>query len=114
MPLAIATGRGPELLTDLEHRKPYLAEEDAVVLGCRDLSDVVGRTRKHVRGSEIAVHDLDDVRRRGPGHVAAEVLDQLIATGVNEIWVHLDVDVLDEVIMPAVDSPEPGGMSPAE
>jgi arginase len=25
-------------------------------------------------------------------------------------WVHLDVDVLDPSIMPAVDSPDPGGL----
>jgi arginase len=25
-------------------------------------------------------------------------------------WVHLDVDVLDPTVMPAVDSPDPGGL----
>jgi len=27
-------------------------------------------------------------------------------------WLHLDVDVLDPIFMPAVDSPEPGGLNP--
>ena len=25
-------------------------------------------------------------------------------------WVHLDVDILDAAVMPAVDSPDPGGL----
>jgi hypothetical protein len=29
-------------------------------------------------------------------------------------WLHLDVDVLDPGHLPAVDSPEPGGLSPEE
>src|SRR5262249_15751796 len=29
-------------------------------------------------------------------------------------WVHLDVDILDPSVMPAVDSPDPGGLSAAE
>jgi arginase len=29
-------------------------------------------------------------------------------------WIHLDVDILDPSVMPAVDSPDPGGLSAAE
>jgi arginase len=29
---------------------------------------------------------------------------------VQGFWIHLDVDVLDESIMPAVDSPDPDGL----
>ena len=29
-------------------------------------------------------------------------------------WVHLDADVLDPSVMPAVDSPDPGGLLPDE
>ncbi|RSS72831.1 arginase family protein, partial [Streptomyces sp. WAC05292] len=29
-------------------------------------------------------------------------------------WVHLDADVLDPSVMPAVDSPDPGGLFPGE
>jgi len=29
-------------------------------------------------------------------------------------WVHVDVDVLDSAVMPAVDSPQPDGLSYAE
>ena len=114
MPLAIATGRGPELLTRLEGRWPYFADSDVALLGCRDLWDVAGTEVRSVVGTGIRVRDLDEVRRVGPGRVAAEELDRLAAAGVEGIWVHLDADVLDSALMPAVDSPDPGGMSEVE
>jgi arginase len=30
---------------------------------------------------------------------------------VDGFWIHLDVDVLDSALMPAVDSPQPDGLS---
>jgi arginase len=36
------------------------------------------------------------------------------ASGVEGFWVHLDADVLDDAIMPAVDSRQPDGLSCAE
>jgi arginase len=31
--------------------------------------------------------------------------------GLAGYWLHVDVDVLDPSVMPAVDSPDPGGLS---
>lgn len=67
-----------------------------------------------MEGTGIRVRDLEEVRRLGPGRVAAEALEQLAGSGVEGIWVHLDVDVLDPAVMPAVDSPDPGGLLPGE
>jgi len=33
---------------------------------------------------------------------------------VDRFWVHLDADVLDDAVMPAVDSRQPGGLGQAE
>lgn len=115
MPLALIAGVGPELLTDLDGVRPYVRESDVVVLGSRDPLQVRGSGEgKRVEDSEIRVHDLDDVRRIGPERLAAEVLAGLEERGLDGVWVHLDVDVLDATVMPAVDSPEPGGMTTRE
>src|SRR5205085_10039959 len=53
------------------------------------------------------------VRDLGPEAVAARALERL-ATASGGYWVHFDVDVLDPTIMPAVDSPLPGGFSAEE
>ena len=39
MDLALATGRGPDLVTNLEGLKPLFRDEDVVVLGRRDEKD---------------------------------------------------------------------------
>jgi arginase len=46
--------------------------------------------------------------------VAGAVLQTLEVPVTEGFWVHLDADVLDPSAMPAVDSPEPGGLLPDE
>jgi len=40
---------------------------------------------------------------------AAAALDRLAHSGLAGFWIHVDADVLEPSVMPAVDSPEPGG-----
>ncbi|HEX6694784.1 MAG TPA: arginase family protein [Longimicrobiales bacterium] len=114
MPLAIATGRGVPGLANLESRRPFIHEDDVVLLGVRDLFDVVEGDTKTVDATSIRVRDLTDIRATGPAAAAGQTLADLESAGVDGIWVHLDVDVLDPRVMPAVDSPDPGGLFPAE
>jgi arginase len=37
--LAFATGRGPDVVTDIEGRRPLVRDEDVVVFACRDAAD---------------------------------------------------------------------------
>jgi arginase len=62
--------------------------------------------------SRVAV--LDEVRRLGPEEVCRRAVASLAEQGVEGFWVHVDADVLDPEIMPAVDSPEPGGLTYGE
>ena len=113
MPLAFVTGHLPGLV-DLEDAPPFVDDADAVLVGCRDLFDIEGDEERHVVNTGIRVRDLGEMRRMGPSIVARDVVGQLTAAGVDGLWVHLDVDVLDPAIMPAVDSPDPGGLTAAE
>jgi arginase len=59
--------------------------------------------------------DLSEVRRVGAEAAARDALAHLIRDdGPNGFWVHLDADVLDDNVMPAVDYRMPGGLSWAE
>jgi arginase len=49
-----------------------------------------------------------------PFYQAASAADALAHLTADEIWVHVDADILDPSYLPAVDSPEPGGLSPDE
>jgi arginase len=55
--------------------------------------------------------NLQEVRRSGVDIVVREVLDHLARPGLAGFWVHLDADVLDDAVMPAVDYRLPGGLS---
>jgi arginase len=57
------------------------------------------------------VHDLGDVRRDGIVACTAGALAVVAGDQLDGFWLHLDVDVLDDELMPAVDYREPGGLS---
>ena len=49
------------------------------------------------------------VRTSGAMEVAHATLERLVPN-VDGFWIHVDADVLDPTVVPAVDSPEPGGL----
>jgi arginase len=110
MELALATGRGPRPLTDLEGRGPLVGDEDVVVLGFRDADESARAGMQPLPPGLYAV-DLDGVRAVGAGMAAREAVARLAPV---RYWVHLDVDVLDDAAMPAVDYRQPGGLTWAE
>ncbi|WP_280640691.1 arginase family protein [Hymenobacter volaticus] len=58
--------------------------------------------------------DLVALRRHGPAACAAAFLADQAGQAVEGFWIHFDVDVLAHELMPAVDSPQPGGLTYAE
>ncbi|OEJ23717.1 arginase [Streptomyces agglomeratus] len=110
MELALATGRGPLPLTDLEGRGPLIQDEDVVAFGFRDSAESAGAGMQPLPPKLCAI-DLDGVRATGAEAAARRAVDGLTAGQSAGYWVHLDVDVLDDAVMPAVDYRLPGGLS---
>ncbi|MGW8954644.1 arginase family protein [Streptomyces sp. NPDC055709] len=110
MELALATGRGPRLLTDLEGRGPLLRDEDVVAFGFRDSAES-SRDGMQPLPPQLHAIDLDGVRATGAATAARRAIDRLTAGANAGYWVHLDVDILDDAIMPAVDYRIPGGLT---
>ena len=109
--LALVTGRGPDLITDLEGRHPLLRDEDVVVLGFRDAEHAAAEGSRPLAPTIHAI-DLPSVRERGAERAARDALAYLERTGGPAgFWIHLDVDVLDDAIMPAVDYHLPDGLT---
>jgi len=110
--LAFATGYGPDVVTDIESRRPLVRAEDVVVFACRDAAD---RERRGCQPlpSGMLVIDRDQVRRLGAGAAARQAVRYLTREGGPEdgFWIHLDADVFDETIMQAVDDPRPNGLA---
>jgi arginase len=111
MELALVTGRGPQLLSDLDGLGPLVRDEDVVVFGFRDAEHAAAEGSRPLAPT-IRAMDLPWVRERGVDRAAREALAHLQREdGPTGFWVHLDVDVLDDAIMPAVDYRLPGGLS---
>jgi arginase len=54
---------------------------------------------------------LLQLRQNGVGQVASKGLAWLGREATDGLWLHVDVDVLNDEIMPAVDSRQPDGLS---
>jgi arginase len=110
MDLALATGRGPSIVTNLEGRAPLVRDEDVVHVGRRNAEEADRAGSQRIEATAITVFDLASVRQRGPESVAHDALAQLVRRDLDGIWVHLDCDALDDAVMPAVDYRLPDGM----
>jgi arginase len=112
MDLAFATGRGPDLLTNIEGRRPLVHDEDAVAFAYRDAEEQAAYGSQPLP-RELLAFDLPEIRRRGVDAAARDAVAHLTrARGPDAgFWVHVDADVLDDAIMPAVEYRLPGGLS---
>jgi arginase len=109
--LALVTGRGPEILTDLDGLRPLVRDEDVALVGYRVFGDNDHVLDEHVRDTAITVVDGPEVRESGATSALGKALAAVTRPGVDGFWVHLDVDVLDDDLMPAVDYRHPGGLT---
>lgn len=110
MDLALATGRGPSVVTDLEGRAPLVRDQDVVHVGRRDAEEAERAGSQRIEDTAITVFDLATVRQRGAEPVARDALARLVRPGLDGVWIHLDCDALDDAIMPAVDYRLPDGL----
>jgi arginase len=65
---------------------------------------------QNVHETNLHVFDLKQVRKSGITRAASLAIQKLMKDDLVGFWIHLDVDVLDEVIMPAVDYRLEGGL----
>ena len=106
--LALVTGRGQADLAAIEHRRPYFRDIDVVLLGIRAQDEY----RLDLQAAGITSRPVPALRADGAARTAQWAHEQLADCA--GYWVHLDVDVLDPSVMPAVDAPDPGGIAYAE
>jgi arginase len=114
MELALATGHGPLAVGDLDARAPLIRAEDAVIVGFRDAEEQAHDGSQPLPGALLAL-DLAVVRAAGALAAAERAVAHLTRPAApKHFWVHVDADVLDDTVMPAVDYRQPGGLSPDE
>ena len=103
MDLALVSGRGPDVLTNIEGFRPFVRDEDIVAFAFRDASQAAYEGSQDIRATTIHTYDLDQARTPDVVTVATQALKHLLRTELSGFWIHLDADVLHDQIMPAVD-----------
>jgi arginase len=115
MELAIVSGHGPDILADLDHLKPLVREQDIVVFGYRDSAQSAQYGCQDIKKTTmINAIELVDLQRLGLQKAASLGIETLLKNELLGFWIHLDADVLDDLIMPAVDYRLPGGLTFSE
>lgn len=106
--LAAAVGLHWPAIADIDGLGPYFRAEDSVQVGCRDddehLAEASGLLGTVIPAQAVLREELLDQVQ-----AIREIVDRSQLDGY---WLHVDVDVLDPAVMPAVDSPDPGGLDP--
>lgn len=103
--LAMVTGLGGAL-AELDGARPYVRPGDTAVIGLRPgdeyAEEAAAAGLRLIHAPEVGADPAAAVGR------ALEVVERPELDG---FWVHLDADVVDSAFLPAVDSPEPGGLT---
>lgn len=110
MDLALATGRGEPLGTEWpDVSGPLIEDRNVIQLGERENRDV-DFAWPDVNDTDITRIDVFEANRLGAAGVIDRINQTLIQLPDKGFWIHLDVDVLDQTVMPAVDSPGSPGI----
>jgi arginase len=75
------------------------------------LSSASGTGTPELRELGIPVWQVGRPRADDPARISRAAVAHLQRDDLDGFWVHLDADILDPSVMPAVDSPDPGGIS---
>jgi arginase len=112
MDLALASGRGELLLTDWpEIGKPLASDADIIQVGERNAeSSTFNNYYGDIVRTGITQFTIQRVLANGIDATARRVIAKLDARGLDKVWLHVDLDVLDQSVMPAVDSPGTPGL----
>ncbi|MBA3867939.1 MAG: arginase family protein [Anaerolineae bacterium] len=103
MDLALVCGVGPSKLTDLKGLSPLVRTTDVVILANRDIDEDSDYEEPAFIDAHIKRIGLQNLRELGIAQAVEEAINHLAQNNVQGFWIHVDVDVLDSAIMPAVD-----------
>jgi arginase len=114
MELGIITGRGPDILTDIDHLKPYVKDNNVIQIGQRDVNEAKQYGSRDIQATEITVFDLPAIRAEGLDKVIGKAILQIHKLDIEGCWIHFDTDVINDDENPAVDYRLPGGLTFSE
>ncbi|WP_166609156.1 arginase family protein [Kineococcus siccus] len=111
--LAAAVGRHWPAVADPEGTGASFHAQHVAHLGCRDDDEHLSEARDTL-GVVIPASRLRGGHGTSSVVAGATAALEVVGRARSGYWLHVDVDVLDPEHLPAVDSPDPGGLTPQE
>ncbi|MCC9043355.1 arginase family protein [Myroides sp. M-43] len=108
MDLSIVCGHGHQNLTNIMDLAPYVEQDHVYAVGNREYDEDYERP---IKESQVNYYPLDRLRDVGVDSVVTHFLFMVEVENLDGYIVHLDVDVLNDEVMPAVDCPQADGLS---
>ncbi len=109
----LAFGHGPRLFNLDPSKAPLVRGSDSVLIGHRDPREP-SETGPALESSGALVITLDEFRAAGIASTAATTLERVEGNDLAGFLIHVDADVLNDEIMPAVDYRLDDGLTHAE
>lgn len=111
MDLALVTGRGPEIVSNIYGAAPYVRDEHVIHIGQRDMEEAKKFDSQDIRLTDIKCFDFPFVQHVGVPRTLALISEYVNSIKTDGFWIHFDTDVLSDEDNPAVDYRLPGGLS---
>ncbi|WP_316928211.1 MULTISPECIES: arginase family protein [Myroides] len=92
----------------MQNNKPYIEEEYVFCVGNREYDEEYERP---IKESKAVYYPLSKLRSYGIKRVVSDFLMRAEEYDLEGYFIHLDVDVLNDKIMPAVDCRQEDGLS---
>lgn len=108
MGASLVTGYGPDKLTNILGLSPYIKEENLWCVGNREYDE---QYEDEIRNANAKYTSLEMLREQGMINCAQSFLEEIERKQLDGFWVHIDVDVLNDELMPCVDSRTPDGLT---
>jgi arginase len=101
MALRALLGEGADPIQEMAFSRFH--RDQVFLVGCRDLDPP---EQLYVDQEKITLFSIEDIRQR-----PRAIIDELKHRGFENIYIHIDLDVLDPQQFPFVKCPTPGGIS---
>ncbi len=111
MALATLLGRGPQVWSSLLGSGPVLKSDHVSLIGVRDQEEAEqsGALVRTDFQPPLREFGIDQIRDQGAAWTGLAA-EQLLAQSPGQFWLHVDLDVMDEMAFPATGSLVPGGL----
>lgn len=108
MPLSTVLGKGDPSLVNIYFDGQKVKPENVYIIGARDLDEGEIQIAKNL---DLTLYTIDDIRKFCLDTIIDEVINSIKSSGIDNVHLSFDIDVLDKSIVPGTGTPVGNGFS---